>query len=64
MPTLRNRPYTTAIATMTVATIHTANSTMVYAFLNATTLFLGQRTRTGYTHSLATLRSTLTRLPR
>jgi hypothetical protein len=47
MPTTRNRPYTTAIATMTVATIHTANSTTVYAFLNATTLFLGQRARAG-----------------
>jgi hypothetical protein len=45
MPTTRNRPYTAAIATMTVATIHTANSTMVYAFLSATTAFLGQRAR-------------------
>jgi hypothetical protein len=47
MPTLRNKPYTTAIPTITVATIHTANSTMVYAFPSATTLFLGPRSRAG-----------------
>ena len=42
MRTTRNRPYTTVIPTMTVATtVHTADSTMVYAFPSSTTPFLG-----------------------